>query len=391
MSNRTKVAQLTSVHPAFDNRIFHKTCRTLAEAGYDVVLIAPGGPDEVVDGVRLRAVEAPRRRLDRWTRTIWQVYRAAREEDAAVYHFHDPELIPIGLLLKLRTGKRVIYDVHEDVPLTILSKPWLPPFVRRIVAACAWVGETVAARLLDAIVTATPSIGKKFPPEKTAVVQNYPLRRELVEVGGQPYAQRAALLAYVGYFTATRGARELVRALSLLPPALDGRFILGGICRPPELEEELRQSPGGARMEFPGWQSRDAVKELLSNARLGIVTLLPIPQYLESQPTKLFEYMAAGIPVVASDFPGWRQVVDGVGCGLLVDPTSPQDIARAIEWLLEHPAEAEAMGQRGQQAVRTRYNWDHEAATLLSLYGRLIGQDAISKLPIASLDTSPIE
>ncbi|MGQ9498496.1 MAG: glycosyltransferase, partial [Desulfotomaculales bacterium] len=165
--------------------------------------------------------------------------------------------------------------------------------------------------------------------------------------------------------------REMVTAMTLLPEALGVRLVLAGKFVPPFLEDEVRQLPGWERVDFRGWQDRAAVARLLGEARAGLVVLYPEPNYVEAQPNKLFEYMSAGLPVIASDFPLWRDIVEEAGCGLLVDPLDPAAIAQAIQWILEHPKEAEAMGRRGQKAVFDRYNWDTEAAKLLAFYRRL--------------------
>ena len=170
-----KVAHLTSVHTPFDTRIFHKECKTLAQAGYDVVLVAPHDRDEVVGGVRIRARPAPRNRLDRVSRTVWRVYRAARAEDAEVYHFHDPELIPVGLLLHMQ-GKPVIYDVHEDDVTAIRQKPYLPRALRPLLAAILGRMEACVARCFH-IVVAEKYYTRRFPGATT--VLNYPIRRYL--------------------------------------------------------------------------------------------------------------------------------------------------------------------------------------------------------------------
>jgi hypothetical protein len=106
--------------------------------------------------------------------------------------------------------------------------------------------------------------------------------------------------------------------------------------------------------------------------RVGLVILHPNINYVQSQPVKLFEYMAAGLPVIASDFPLWREIIDGAKCGLLVDPFDVKGIAEAITWLLEHPHEAELMGKRGQEAVYQKFNWNTEADKLIACYNELI-------------------
>jgi glycosyltransferase involved in cell wall biosynthesis len=368
-----KVVHLTSVHQPFDIRIFHKECRSAVEAGYEVVLIAPHESDEEVDGVRIRAVPRSRRRVERMTRTVWRIYRTARSENGQLYHFHDAELMPLGLVLKL-TGRRVIYDAHEDLPRSIQRKGWIAPRFRPLLAKGAAAIELVSGHVLDGVVAATPIIAHRFPPRKAVTVHNYPLRREFAATGACPYRDRSPTIAYAGAISVDRGMREMVRAVALLPASLGATLALAGKYAAPGLEAELRGMVGWERVEFLGWQSRAGITRLLGQSRVGLVVLQPAQAYVESQPIKLFEYMAAGIPVVASDFPIWRGIVDEAGCGLLVDPRDPQAIAAALCWLLEHPEEAEAMGNRGRAAAESRFNWDSEAKVLNDFYRKLLGR-----------------
>jgi glycosyltransferase involved in cell wall biosynthesis len=165
----------------------------------------------------------------------------------------------------------------------------------------------------------------------------------------------------------------MVAAIGLTSTGLRARLVLAGPPGDGALEETLRAMPGWTRVKAVGMLSRPEVMDLLGQARVGVVICRPTPAYLDAWPTKLFEYMLAGLPVVASDFPLWREIVHGAGCGVLVDPLDPIEIARALEHLLEHPEQAEAMGRRGREAVLARYNWTREEAKLLALYQRLGG------------------
>jgi glycosyltransferase involved in cell wall biosynthesis len=303
-------------------------------------------------------------------KTTWRVLNAALHEKADLYHLHDPELIPVGLVLRL-FGKRVVYDVHEELPKQIMSKYWIRPWLRYWLAKLADAAESISARTFDAVVAATPAIAARFPESKAIVVQNFPILEELTIGERAPYAERSFRIACIGGITEIRGIKEIVRAMTMIPQKLDAKLLLAGIIAPPELENELKAMPGWDRVNFLGWQSRDGVARALGESRVGSVLLHPQPNYLESYPIKLFEYMSVGIPVVASDFPLWREIVQGTGCGILVDPLNPKAIADAIQWLLEHPKESESMGLRGQQAVRSRFNWNSEAKKLLHVY-RLI-------------------
>ncbi|MCO3307718.1 glycosyltransferase family 4 protein, partial [Pseudomonas aeruginosa] len=173
----TKVAHLTSVHSRYDIRIFRKQCRTLSQYGYDVYLVvADGKGDEVKDGVRIVDVGVLSGRLNRILKTTRKIYEQALALGADVYHFHDPELIPVGLRLK-KQGKQVIFDSHEDVPKQLLSKPYMRPFLRRVVAVLFSCYEKYACPKLDAVLTATPHIREKFKNINGNVldINNFPM------------------------------------------------------------------------------------------------------------------------------------------------------------------------------------------------------------------------
>jgi len=344
----------------------------LASVGYEVVLIAPTEQPKTCCGVRIAAVDMPTNRRQRMTRTVQQVYRAAVAERADLYHFHDPELIPVGLALKAR-GAKVVYDVHEDVPKQKRAELWIPRGTRWLVGHAAGCLEMLAARVLDGIVAATPQIARRFPPAKTVVVRNCPILDEFTNVGRIPHSQRKCKALYVGLIAPQRGATNMIDAIAQLPDHLGAELVMGGTFSSPTLRTELGQRSGWQRVCYEGWCSRDKVAQLTSEARLGLVTLLPTAAYREALATKLLEYMAAGLPVVASDFPGWRWIVQKADCGLLVDPTRSSAIAQAMYWLFTHPDEAEAMGRRGRLAVTQEFDWRMEADKLLACYERIIG------------------
>lgn len=370
MSKRESI-HLASSHPPFDTRIFHKECKTLAAAGYKVTLIVPHERDEVVEGVRIKAVPLPASGRERLSQTLWAIYQAALEEPAsAIFHFHDAELLPLMLLLKLR-GRTVVYDMHEDTPRQVMYQHWIAPSLRKPVALIMQVLERLGGWFFDGLIVAEPVIARRFSGRKVVTVHNFPLRDELVQQEAQPYSERANRVIYVGSITEVRGIREVVQAMHLLPERLQAQLILGGAFHPATLEEDVAQLPGWARVTFLGWLERQAVTAHLAAARVGVVTFHPVERYLGNYPTKLFEYMVAGLPVVVSDFTQLRPFVEASQCGLLVDPLDPQAIAEAMQWLLDHPEEAEAMGKRGQEAIWKQYNWEQEAHKLLTFYEAL--------------------
>lgn len=373
------VTHLTTVHPPFDTRIFFKQARTLVEAGYDVTLIAQHSKSEKVDGIRIVPLPRPRNRLLRMLALAPRALLQALRQEADLYHFHDPELLPAGVLLKLLTRSKVIYDVHEDYPQVFKNKPWLPPLLRPTMAVSFDLFERLAVWFFDGVVAATEEIARRFPERKTTAVKNYPLLASVrpaqpnVRTKGRA-GQQTPVLIYVGVLAEIRGIHELVRALELVDGQYDVTLRLLGRFTDRNFAQQLGTLPGFARVDYQGWVSHDHVVEHLERADIGLVLLHPVPNYLKALPVKLFEYLAAGLPVIASDFPLWVDIVGENECGLTADPLDPKEIAKAIEYLLENPELRRKMGENGRQAVLQKYNWQPEAEKLLSLYAELLSR-----------------
>lgn len=370
------IVHLTSAHPPSDARIFYKMCRTLVKAGYDVNLVFAsqnGESKSIVDNVVLYGIASlSNNRLQRMIFTTWRVYRKAFSLNAAIYHFHDPELIPYGILLKL-FRKRVIYDVHEDYASSILDRQYLPTWSRPILGHVLRKLERFATLFFDGIVAATPKIARQFDNRKSVIVQNFPvLEKADVPERTMLGVTEVFKMIYIGGISRERGLFEMLEAGYLLSACFNVTLTLAGTFDSEHLQELATQHPGWSSTNFTGWVPRTKILHLLSSASVGLVLFHPRPNHIAAQPNKLFEYMEAGLPVVASDFPLWSEIVKGAGCGLVVDPLDPKEIANAIRWLVEHHGEAEEMGKRGRQAVMDKYNWGNELPKLVTLYHEIM-------------------
>lgn len=369
------IVHLTTVHSPFDTRIFQKECRSLVEQGYRVSLVAPHSDCETVGGVDIVAIPGLNDRLarrTRFTRGVVSLYRVARQLRADLYHFHDPELMPVTLLLKLATDARVIYDVHENHSKKIPAREWFPSALGGLTSVTVKGLECLTASAVDGIVAATEHIGAQFPPHKTSVVKNYPL---LSMVGTTPASDRDYEdnwdLIYTGGFTNHRGLVQIVQALEHVKTP-QARLILLGRAVDRRAEDLTRRLAGFRRVDYRGMIPYEQMYRCLRTAAIGLVCNQPVHDYQLAQPNKLFEYMSAGLPVIASDFNLWREVVEGNECGVTVDSTSPQQIADAIDYLLQHPGVRRRMGANGVTAILENYNWEQESTELLRLYQELL-------------------
>jgi len=335
--------------------------------GYDVTLVAQHDKEEIIEGIKIVPLPRYRNRLERATKILWIAYRKALQIDADIYHFHDPELIPLGLLLKLH-GKRVIYDVHEDVPRQSLSKPYIPRFFRKPTSALIEAIEVFSVRYFDGVITATPFIEKRFSDLGITVVNvnNYPNVTELFPRKGS-WKNKEKVVCYVGVIAEIRGAFEMVEAIG----KTKYRLLLAGNFQS-GIKNKMKKLPGWRQVEALGFVDRDGVKAATSRSRTGLVLFHPEPNHIDAQPNKMFEYMSSGIPVIASNFPFWREIVEGAECGICVDPLNPEEIAEAIQFIVEHPAEAEQMGKNGLKAVEKYYNWEFEEKKIIDFYEKLV-------------------
>lgn len=369
----TVIVHVTSVHAPDDVRIFQKECRSIAEAGYRVILVAPEAKRGAADGVEFVRLRRPRNRLRRMVTGAWSAWRAAARHDADIFHFHDPELLPGALLLALR-GRRVVYDAHEDVAADLLDRDYLPRWILRILAPLVGSFELAVSRRLSAVVAATPAIARRHRgARRTIVVANHPRLADFAKADGNPIPHRVRPrhIAYVGLISRERGCREMLDALELVRDT-GVRLQLAGRFDSPALEEEARSHSAWDIVDYHGIIPHRNVCRLLGGTRAGLVLFLPAPNHMEAQPNKLFEYMASGVPLIASAFPLWSELVAETQAGVVADPTSATAIANAIRFILADPDAAEAMGRRGMQAVETSYNWECQAEALLAVYAEIL-------------------
>jgi len=362
-----KVCILTTVHPPFDVRIFHKEAKTLAQSGYNVTLIAQHDKNEIVEGVKIIALPEARNRFGRiFGLTVRALYLALKQR-AYIYHFHDPELIVAGIILKL-FRKKVIYDVHEDVSKQILNKDWMGnKYIREFMAFMFELIERIGAFIFDIILTATSDIAKKFPKNKTVILRNFPILKLIDDAVSADYKKNKAIIIYAGGLAGIRGIKEIIQAMEYIDNRAE--LWLLGKWENGEFKKECENLKGWKYTKYLGLVSLRGVYQYMKVADIGISMLFPIKNYLTSLPIKVFEYMTCSLPVVMSDFPYWKKMFGE--CALFVNPCDPKDIAEKILYLLDNPKEAKELGKRGRKLIEEKYSWGAESEKLLEMYKNL--------------------
>lgn len=365
MTGADRVAHVTTAHPARDIRIFHKECVALARTGVDVHLVAVADHDIEEHGVVVTALPRRRGRLGRMLLGPVDVWRALRRIRPGLLHVHDPELVPLAILWHWMRRRPAVYDAHEDLVKQVAGKSYLPRLVRPVVARVAALVERSADVWLSGIVVATPSISRNYHSAQVVLVQNFPWSNTFATPEEIREEQRDAV--YVGALTAERGLAEMLELAE--SSRAHGSLLLAGSLGRSCLPSDLDNAPG---LQYRGLLPAAAVPQLLAEARVGLALLHPLPNYVEAQATKIYEYMAAGRPFVASDFPAWVAQLGPFGCGIFVDPLDSLAVSRAVEALRSDLVLAQRMGRRGRQAWEMHFTFEAEAERLVALTTRLL-------------------
>lgn len=367
-----KVCHITSVHPPFDTRIFHRECKSLAQAGHSVTVIAPANWElGVVDDTRIVTLPEIKSRYER-PKLWWHIVREVKRMKPEIIHFHDPELLLIAPFLR---PAKVIYDCHEPYAETTLLRDWIPRSLRYPLSRLVATLEPLLANQINAIIVTEESHAIPFRRggQPVVLVHNYPLLNDF----DLPRCSDGKTIIHVGVNSEARGCTTIVETAKLVAQQVpEVKFLILGDFDPPLYEEEIRRLIVTYGLEqnvsLAGRIPYANVPRWLAQSDIGLIPWQGPDKFpTHVIPTKLFEYMGAGLPVVASDLPTIRRFMDGLDCGFLAEPANPEKFAGLIEYLLSHPAEAKRMGENGRRAVEGRYHWETESEKLVTLYRQL--------------------
>lgn len=370
------VTIFTSAHRPDDKRVFQRHARYLVEKGVDVILIAPGPEGRRMEsGVQIVGL-GPHVGYGGRLLRLRKIFRLARETNAEVYHFHDPDLLPVGVGLKRSTGRPVVYDCHENYRLAALSSRGLPGWLAPLASQAVDRVERTLARQMSAVVSPHPQRLRELVGRSGVPALQVPNSPRSSYGGPTPPSEKAhpPEVVYIGLLSRERGADLILEAARRIPEVYFRLHVdLGGPEQLAEYQEKV-QRMGLANVQAEGYVPYDQVAAILSRATVGLLPWLVTPQHLyAAQPTKLFEYMAMGLPIVAADLPITREIVGESGAGILHTPGDAEDLARKIRLLVGSPGERASMSVRGRSSFQERYNFDAVGEQLLDLYARLGG------------------
>lgn len=368
---KLKVCHVTSAHSRYDVRIFHKECKSLANNGYDVTLLVnDNNEDEILDGVKIKSTcFNPKNRYERMIVSQRNIRQKAAEINADIYHFHDPELLPLASKLKHK-GKKVIFDFHEDVSQQILTKDWIPGIIRKIVSKLYKIYESQKAKEFDALITVTPKFVERLSMinPNTVMVTNYPI---LSKFDMSRNHKEGNYICFAGGITGQWNHINIIKAIEKIEGVT---YLLAG-SGPKEYISVLKSLDGWEKVDYLGRIPHEEVKDIYAKSIVGMTILSHDTQVGNEGTlgnTKIFEFMEAGLPVICSDNNLWKNMIDKYKCGIAVNPDSIEEIREAIEYIMSKPNEAKAMGENGKKAVMEEFNWKTQEEVLIDLYHSLL-------------------
>lgn len=373
MKNPVTITHLTSAHDRYDIRVFKKMCCSLAKnTNFQVnLIVADGKGDELIENVNIWDVGAKTGgRFSRMTRTVYRVYKRALELDSEIYQFHDPELMPVGYRLK-KCGKKVIYDIHENIDLQILEKYWIPVYLRKSFSFFFRKIEDFVCRRLDLLFVPQEAMFNKYNKlSKTAVIANFP---DAIPTKFSSKEFNKYALLYSGGISAARGIWNMLNLILELKK-LDRRYsltIAGPINE--SLLQEVKAHEAWQHINYLGMLSNEEIIEVYNNCSIGLILFNNVGQYFMAYSLKLFEYMRSGLIIIVPDFGDWIPFNSSYNVGINVNTSDSFEMARTIDALDEKSMQD--IAKSNILKVGQHFTWESQEKKLNACYYEFINSN----------------
>lgn len=374
-TNSIRVCYAGLMHSEDDQRFVHKQCAALVRTGYDVVYFAVTDAKTTVNGVKIYPL--PRlSNLSLWKRSLepWRLFPKLLRENCRVYHFLDPELLPVGLILKLFFNRQVLFDAHEDYVEYVLVSPYIKGAARHICALAFRLLLALASRVYDGFVFGDDEIAKDYAHLgfRKVCFHHFPLL-SMFPPSPVPFAQRRYDVVYAGNLSKDKGAFVMLEAIRLLRERCKKfRALLIGEPRryiKEKFYQYIREHKLDESLEVTGHLPYQRVSGLLDQCKIGLIGLLDLPKFRKQSSTKLFEYMAKGVPVVSVDLAPERKYMASGVHGYLVKPDDAQGMASAVYNIITNPELGEKMAKAcREQVIDKKLYAEEDCEKLLAFY-----------------------
>lgn len=368
MKNK-KICHISTAHSALSGRLLDRECMKLAEAGYDTTLIAQYDKNEIIGGVKIVAFPKANSRIYRMTLlNIYMLFKALRQK-ADLYHFHDPELMFVGSLLKL-SGKKVIYDIHEDLPKQIHNKPYLSKSIVPYLSKAIEKVEAFFAKRFDGLVTVVPSIEKRLlrSNANTIMYRNFPEMKLIDSAVAKKRDDNKFRIIYPGSLSKVRGVEDIINVVAMYKGEVE--LILGGRWSHKAFEEHCKNLEGWKYVKYLGRLPQKEVYEYMKSSDLGVHIIHDKPSHRIGYPMKAFEFMACKVPFLISDIGNKRELFEGAA--LFIEPQNLEDIKQNISSLIKDKKLGEQLSTYGRKKVEEVYNLESEVDRLLKFYENIL-------------------
>jgi len=365
-----EICFLTSSHRATDTRLFDLEAKYLVKNGFSITIIGFHDRYEIKDNIKIIPIKKFNHSFFEKIFSIFTILKLSLSNPSKIYHFHDPELIIVGVFLKI-IGKKVVYDIHEDYESKLTSKLKKFRLIGKFITKLWWVYEKISSSFFDYLVVADNHISQKFTNKNKIVIPNVPSEEFWKNISRERTDSNEFRIIYVGGISKNRGITQTLHAMDFVRHNNVTFNIIGDIN-----DKELKKMIIDRKNVF--WHGRLPWSEIgkrMINSDLGIVLLQPAMDYNNISGegiVKLWEYLSVGLPVLISNFPNLEKLCSDLQFGMSVDPTDPKKIASAIDYLIDHPEERKKMGSNGQKAVREEYNSEFKLKDLLIAYEKIL-------------------
>ena len=365
-----------------------KEIATLKKAGHNIILVARNTEprlkiNEKLENCKIHRITLPIPKKVNYLngglyymRYVWRSYKYAKKKKFNIIHCHDIYTLPIGILLRRKAKKPLIYDCHEHYQDLVVEEIKIPQFIRHLVKKLVQASEFFMCNSAGAIITVDERLKNKFIEryEKVEIVANYPDKG--FDIANIEQTSGESKLIYGGGINRQRGIMAMVKGLKIVKEKKpDVKLLVLGEFKDDsrdEVELVLKDNGRGNNVIFKGGVTPEDAMKHYSEANVCLALLQPTQRFKDAVPIKLFEYMLCARPVIISDFPDNRKIVESAKCGFLVDPTNIEDISDKILWLLDNSEKSREMGENGRRAALNRYNWESQSGVLIELYKNIL-------------------